>query len=211
MLKIGITGGIGTGKSFVCEIFKLMNIPIYDADSQAKRLVTENIEIKAEIVKLLGAEAYDKFGVYNRIYVANTIFENESLKNELNKIIHPAVQEDANGWFAKILKSQPHLPYAIKEAAILFESNSHPGLDKIIVVDAPLSLRIQRIQKRDQINKGQILARMKNQWPNEKKIAMADFVIYNDGQAGLIKQIEKVHHELIKLTSSKLDTQTFSN
>ncbi len=196
MLKAGITGGIGTGKSLVCAIFKVLGIPVYDADLRAKQLVNESKPIKQKIIALFGAGAFSSVGEYERKFISHKIFENPGLKHALENIIHPAVKEDTLRWFADLEKKQH--PYALKEAALLFESGSHVDLDKIIVVDAPLELRIQRIIKRDGLNKQEILSRIESQWPQEIKLRQADFVIQNDGSSPLIPKVWAIHHQLLK-------------
>ena len=196
MLKAGITGGIGTGKSYVCAIFKALGVPVYDADLRAKQLVDESKSIKQKITEVFGTGAFSSDGEYERKFISRKIFENPDLKIALENIIHPAVREDSLRWFADLEKKQH--PYALKEAALLFESGSHTELDKIIVVDAPLELRIRRILKRDGLSEQETLARIGNQWPQETKLRQADFIIQNDGTSPLIPKVWAIHHQLLK-------------
>jgi len=196
MLKAGITGGIGTGKSYVCAIFKALGVPVYDADLRAKQLVDESKSIKQKITEVFGTGAFSSDGEYERKFISRKIFENPDLKIALENIIHPAVREDSLRWFADLEKKQH--PYALKEAALLFESGSHAELDKIIVVDAPLELRIRRILKRDGLSEHETLARIGNQWPQETKLRQADFIIQNDGTSPLIPKVWAIHHQLLK-------------
>ena len=145
---------------------------------------------------MFGAGAFSSDGEYERKFVSRKIFENPDLKIALENIIHPAVTEDSLRWFADHEKKQH--PYALKEAALLFESGSHAELDKIIVVDAPLELRIQRILKRDGLSEQETLARIGNQWPQETKLRQADFIIQNDGTSPLIPKVWAIHHQLLK-------------
>ena len=197
MLRVGITGGIGTGKSFVCNLFRFFNIPVYSADIRAKELCEEDHMIKARIMSVFGHEAYTENGKYNTKFIASKIFDNPDLRKIIESIVHPAVLKDSNYWFESLQKKSIY-PYALKEAAILFESGSDKGLDKIIVVDAPLKVRLQRIVQRDQITEEQVLKRIEMQWPSEKKLALADYIIHNDGKKAVIPQVVHIHQELIK-------------
>lgn len=202
MLKVGITGGIGTGKSTVCQLFKILNIPIYDADTRAKWLCENNAELVEKIKKLIGVGAYTQDGKYNKAFVAKSIFSNPVLKEKLEKLIHPKVLQDGEEWF-ETLKIKKKYPYAIKEAALLFETGSAKYLDKIIVVDAPIRIRIQRMLIRGDSTLDEINSRIKNQWPNEEKARLADFVIKNDGLHALIPQVLKIHEKLKVLNQKK--------
>ena len=202
MLKVGITGGMGTGKTFVSQLFKLLNIPIYDSDSRAKWLCDHDQVVVSSIKNLLGADAYTREGNYNKPFVAKLIFNNPALKIKLEQIIHPAVQADSEKWFSDLISTRLY-PYAIKEAALLFESGSSKYLDKIIVVDAPLSKRIQRIQIRDNKSKEEIATRINNQWPNEEKVKLADFIIMNDEIHPVIPQVLAIHKKLVALNQEK--------
>jgi len=202
MLKAGITGGMGTGKSFVCNIFKLLGVPVYDADLRAKQLVVESSSIKAGIINVFGTAAFSESGQYNRKFISSRIFEDPELKTELENIIHPAVIQDSKDWFT--VQESIKVPYALKEAALLFESGSYRELNKIIVVDAPLDLRIKRLILRDRLTEKEILLRMDSQWPQEVKISKADFVIYNDGKSALIHQVWAIHHRLLEFTTLSL-------
>ncbi len=196
MLKIGITGGIGTGKSYVCRLFRLLGIPVYYADIEAKEIADDNPIVKEQIVELLGPMSYDQDGRYNRKFISEKIFANDKLKIALNEIIHPAVARDFDDWCNQILRSQ-NPPYILKEAALLYESESYKHLDKIIVVDAPLNVRIERIAKRESWSLDQIMARVHSQIPNEQKVRLADFIIINDGIRLVIPQVMKIHQSLI--------------
>lgn len=187
--RIGITGGIGTGKSFVSSIFKTMGVPYYDADKEAKTLMVTNASIKESLCDLFGKEVYYEDGALNRKWLAAQVFNNEEKLHLLNSVVHPIVIAAGVEW-----EEKQTAPYVLKEAALLFESGSYKLLDKIIVVTAPLEMRISRIMARDQIDRQQVLARMKNQLPEEEKIAKADFVIINDGVTPLLPQVLKIHH-----------------
>lgn len=189
-LQIGITGGIGSGKSLVCEIFRKFDIPVYDADSRAKLLYVQNNELKSQIIQAFGAESYTTTGQLNRSYLADQVFNDSHKVNLLNKLVHPKVGEDYQAWVTQ----QREFPYLIKEAALLFESGSYTSLHKIITVFAPIELRIKRISKRDSHRTGQeILAIISKQMPEEEKINKADYIVYNDEKHMLISQILHLH------------------
>lgn len=202
MIKVGITGGIGTGKTFVCTLFKTFGIPVYDADSVAKALVESDPELKENIIKNFGRASYTASGHYNRSYIRHIVLSDEKARALLNSIIHPSVFKDNLAWFEK-MKAAGY-PYAIKEAAILFETKSNQSLDKVIVVDAPVSLRIQRIIARDRITQEEALIRINNQMPQEEKVKQADYVIVNDGQHPVIPQVYKLHQLFIALSTVPL-------
>lgn len=192
MLKFGVTGGIGSGKTLVCNIFEMMYIPVYFADDEAKRLMTEDIRLRKKIIRILGAESYTSDNQLNRQHIAEKVFNDEKLLKKLNLAVHPAVEKDFTLW-AEAQTSE----YVIKEAALLYESGSYKNLDKIIVVTAPLEMRINRVMKRDGVSRQTILARMKNQMPEEEKAKMADYLIHNDGSKSVIWQTINLHRKLI--------------
>jgi dephospho-CoA kinase len=201
MLKLGITGGIGSGKSTICQIFEVLGVPVYYADTRAKYLINKDATIKNEIISLLGEKAYDPEGNYNISYVSSTIFHNPDLLQKLNALVHPKVKIDSEKWFQN-QKEAGH-PYVLKEAAILFESGANVGLDYVIYVYAPQKLRQKRVMERNSISKREFYARKKNQWPELKKKKMADFVISNAEQKSIIEQVLKIHSRLLEL--AKLD------
>lgn len=204
MLKVGITGGIGTGKSYVCAIFKVLGVPVYDADLRAKQLVSESIIIREKIISAFGPDSFSAQGEYQRKFISQQIFKNPDLKLTLEHILHPAVIEDALRWFA-FQETQHHL-YALKEAALLFESGSNMDLDKIIVVDAPMEMRINRLILRDGLTEAEIRSRIDSQWTQELKLARADFVIQNDGKSPLIPRVWAIHHQLLNHAAVSLYT-----
>jgi dephospho-CoA kinase len=192
MLKIGITGGIGSGKTTVCKIFETLGIPVYYADERAKRLMVENTGLVSEIKRLLGPEAYFEDGSLNRKYIARIVFNDPDKLTQLNSLVHPAVGRDGEQWHA----AQKGVPYTLKEAAILFESKSHLLLDKVIAVSAPVEMRIARVIARDQVDRTTVEARIREQMPEEERIRRADFVIYNDGTQSLVRQVVALHRRL---------------
>lgn len=199
MLKVGITGGIGSGKTTVCKIFEVLGVPIYYADDRAKEIVNTDRNVIREVKGLFGDDIYLSDGKLNRKRVADIVFNFPELLEQYNAIIHPVVIEDAKKWMRK---NQQH-DYVIKEAALLFEANTYKDLDYIICVTASIPVRMQRIKLRDNISEEQILARIKNQMPEEEKIRRCDFVIYNNGDAPLIPQVMKINEKLIQLTGKE--------
>jgi dephospho-CoA kinase len=199
MIKVGITGGIGSGKTYVCKLFDCMGIPVYDADQRAKKLMTSNKILKNAIISLLGREAYFLNGRLNRKYIAESVFKNAKLLQSLNALVHPAVAKDGEEWFNQAEK-QGH-KYAVKEAALLIESQSYKLLDKLIVVTAPLELRISRVMKRDKSTRENVLTRISKQMSDDEKIKFADFTIVNDGEKSVIEQVKAIHDSLMSLSS----------
>jgi len=192
ILKVGITGGIGAGKSMVSRIFKLLNIPVYDADSRARWLMNHDPDLRKGIIGLFGPEAFTEAGL-NRPFIARQTFNDETRLNQLNALVHPAVGNDYQTW-EKTQKS----PYTLKEAALLYEAGSFQQLNLIIVVSAPEEVRIQRVLKRDpHRTREDIEAIIHKQWPQEKKEELADFIIYNDGGQLVIPQVLSIHEKII--------------
>ncbi len=193
-LHIGLTGNIGSGKSTVCRLFAVLGVPVYNADDRAKFLLTHNEAVQSAVRLLLGNQAYNSDGSLNRSWIANQVFQNKSLLEAYNEIIHPAVKADALAWQT----SQENAPYTLKEAALLFEAGSYKELDGVICVTAPESQRLSRVMARDGVSKEQVAARMVNQWSEKDKTALSQFVIDNDGQHALIPQVWSVHHALLQ-------------
>ena len=193
MLKIGLTGGIGSGKSTVARIFEVLGIPVYYADRAAKKLMTENEELKASIINAFGIDAYAN-GNLNSEYIAGLVFNNDKKIELLNSLVHPATIEDAAEW----IKIQ-NAPYVVKEAALIFESRSNRELDYVIGVRSPLALRIQRAMDRDNISADEVKARMDKQMDDELKLQLCDYVIVNNEQEMIIPQVLTLHEEFLKL------------
>jgi dephospho-CoA kinase len=191
MLKVGLTGGIGSGKSTVAKIFGILGIPVYYADDAAKRLMNEDEELKAAIIHHFGTESYIN-NQLNRSWLASLVFNNEEKLALLNSITHPATIYDANKWM-----ENQNSPYVIKEAALLFESGSDANLDYVIGVYAPAPLRIRRTMQRDHITEEEVLKRMARQMNEEDKIGRCDFVITNDEREMVIPQVLALHNKLV--------------
>lgn len=202
MLKVGLTGNIGSGKTFVAKIFQAMGIPVYNSDLQAKHLMSTDPKLKTHIINLLGPQCYEN-DILQTQYIAQKVFNNDVLLAALNQLVHPAVHKSLAEWF--ILQQGSAAPYALQEAAIIIESGGYRNLDKIILVIAPKSLRLNRIQLRDKHSIIDIKNRMDKQMPENKKIPFADFVIHNDGKALLLPQILKVHEILSHLITPTKD------
>jgi len=192
MKTIGISGGIGSGKTTCCKKFEDLGIPVYYADSRAKQLMISDVKLKRQIKKLLGQESYHSNGRPNRPYIASKIFTDKALLKKMNGLVHPAVGADVITWV-----QQQSAVYVLYEAALLVENGSYKNFDKLIVVTCPLEERIRRVMKRDKISKEHVVARMKNQLPEKKKIAVADFIIDNSGEIDLNKQIMAIHKKLL--------------
>ena len=193
MLRVGITGGIGSGKTTVCRIFETLGIPVYDADARAKWLLENDPELIAGIRDLFGNGAYTAAGQYNRPFIAQIVFNDPDKLAALNALAHPAVEHDSRAWH----DAQKDVPFTLKEAALMVESGSHRYLDLLIVVAAPEALRIDRVVARDGITREQVERRIANQMPEQAKIALADFVIHNDGEQALIPQVVAVYREIV--------------
>lgn len=193
MIKVGITGGMGSGKSTIAKVFEVLGIPVYYADNAAKKLMNENVSLKEKLIAVFGKEIYLK-GVLNRTYLSGLVFNNPEKLIQLNNIVHPATIVDAENWM-----QQQHSSYAIKEAAILFESGANKYLDKVIGVFAPIELRINRVIQRDNSTKDAVIARMNKQMEEEKKMKLCDYVITNDEKELVIPQVLKIHELLINL------------
>jgi dephospho-CoA kinase len=193
MLKVGITGGIGTGKSIVCNLFAVLGIPVYNADIRAKALVVANQTLKNEIIAAFGEAAYLSNGSYNRAHISAIVFNDPKALAMLNKIIHPFVFQDFDDW----CNIHQQAGYVVKEAALMIESGSHLHNDYNILVAAPLEQRLINISKRDGLLPAQIDKIMANQLPESDKVAFADFIIHNDESHSLIEQVLAIHHQLL--------------
>ena len=194
MLKIGLTGGIGTGKTTVAKIFKILGIPVFDADIAAKDLMNNDEELKQKIREDFGDESYEN-GVLNRSYLAEIVFNDRYKLEKLNALVHPVAIQSGIDWAAK-----QNAKYIIKEAALMFEAGSAFNLDYVIGVFAPVDLRIARVMHRDGITKEQVEARMKNQIDEKVKVKLCDFIIDNDENSLLTSQIIEVHKKIFFLT-----------
>ena len=189
---IGLTGGIGSGKTTVCQIFQSIGIPVYYADPRAKWLMSFHRPLKNALKQALGSDIYHRNGRLNRKAMADIIFHDKDKLEQVNKLVHPAVHQDAAEWVKK-----QTAPYIIYEAALLIENGSYTSFDFLIVVTAPKEIRINRVMKRDNIDRKQVLARINNQIPQGIKNLKADFLITNDGYHSLIQQVVEIHQQLL--------------
>lgn len=190
---IGITGGIGSGKSTVAKIFSILGIPIYYADDRAKWLMQNNFGLVKKIKESFGRESYTSDGSLDRVFLAKHVFANQEKLNQINSLVHPAVGEDFAAWAEK-----QHTPYVLKEAALLFETKSYQNLYRTINVSAPLKLRITRILMRDPYrSEEQVNAIIDKQMPDEEKNKLADFVIKNGDNKLLIPQVIEIHKKIL--------------
>ena len=191
VLRVGITGGMGSGKTTVTRVFEVLGIPTYYADEAAKRLMNEDASIKEQVMALFGKQTYLN-GQLDRKYLASLVFNDEENLARLNAIVHPATLRDAEEWMQR-----QNTPYAIKEAALIFESGAHKQLDHVIGVSAPLPLRILRAMKRDKLSREEVKARMEKQLDEAIKMRLCDFVVINDEQELVIPQVIKIHETLL--------------
>jgi dephospho-CoA kinase len=191
-IKVGIAGGIGSGKTIICHVFKVLGIPVYNADLEAKLIMNKSDQVRLAVMQEFGDEAYSN-GVLNRAFLAAQVFNDAAKLSQLNRIVHPAVIQAAEDW-----ADAQTAPYSLKEASILFESGSYKKVDYSILVTAPIEIRIARVMERDQVTREQVLARMNNQMSDEEKTKLADFVIINDGITPIIPQVMALHHQFQK-------------
>lgn len=191
MIKVCVTGGIGSGKSIVCRIFESLGVPVYYADLQSRRLVDSEPEIRNRLVSLFGPDIYSG-NALNRPRFASVIFANRQLLEATNSIIHPYVRKDFNNW----TRSYADYKYVIEEAAILFESGGNDLMDKCITVVSPEGMRINRVLQRPGMTVDRIREIMANQWSDEKKAALADYVIVNDEKSLVVPQVLSIHDHL---------------
>lgn len=200
-LRVGITGGIGSGKSTVCRIFQELGVPIYYADIRAKWLMSYEEELIQGIVEIFGPSAYTEDGKYDRPYVAQIAFTNPDKLLALNALVHPAVEKDSRAWHEQ--QAMKGAPYTLKEAALMIESGSHLKLDVLLVVTAPEQLRIERVMERDNLSAEQVQSRINSQLPEAEKVKLADYVINNDGEHLLLPQVMAIHRQLLAKSSTE--------
>jgi dephospho-CoA kinase len=193
MIKIGITGGIGSGKSIICEVFKKLGVPIYNADVRAKTLTNEDKQIREKLTSKFGNTLYKK-NELDRGMLADIIFKDNTALTFVNSVIHPAVELD----FIKWCNQYDHKAYIINEAALHFESGVNKKMDKMITVYAPADLRIKRVMMRNTMTQEEVMNRINNQLPDEEKMKRSDFVIYNDDRQGVLEQVITLHNIFIE-------------
>lgn len=190
---IGLTGGIGSGKSRVVDSFTALGVPCYIADLAAKKLMVDNATVKQQIIDLFSEKAYDK-NELNRAYIGELVFKDPQKLAALNAIVHPAVAQDFSIWLA-----QQNYPYVIKEVAILFETGGYKAVDQSLLITAPKEIRLQRAMQRDQSTKEEVLARMNNQWEDKQRLPLASHVIENLAWKDTEKEIKRLHKYFLSL------------
>jgi dephospho-CoA kinase len=195
MLKVGITGGIGSGKTTVCGIFEILGVPVFNADMQAKSIMVTDTSLITSIKKEFGEESYFSSGKLNKEYLANKVFNNREALKKLNSLVHPATIRAFNVWAL-----QQKTAYVIKEAAILIESGSYQDCDFVIVVTSPEDIRIARVIDREGVNEKDVRSRMNKQMSEEEKVNIADFIIVNDDKTAIIPQVLKLHEYFVNIS-----------
>lgn len=192
MLKVAVTGGIGSGKTMVCAVFEKLGVPVFYADLEARRLMDNDVSLKEEIVKYVGIGIFDDNFQLNRSKLAAIIFNNKEALSTINGLVHPVVRNEFNRWSEK-----QSAPYVIEEAALIFESGLAKNFDKIITVSAPVNVRIERVMKRDKVTRESVIERINNQMDEGIKLKQSDFIIVNDGKEMLLPQIINIHNKLL--------------
>ncbi|KGE15729.1 dephospho-CoA kinase [Sphingobacterium deserti] len=192
-LKVGITGGIGSGKSYVAHIFQALGVPFYNADKEAKELMNTSATIRQELIDAFGDAVYDKNNLLDRPYLSSRVFKDSDQLARLNAIVHPVVIEHGKQW-----AERQTFAYSLKEAALLFESDSYKSLDFTVLVTAPEHVRIARVMARDNATEEQVKDRINKQMSDKDKMELTDFVIVNDGDQPLLPQVLKLHTFLIE-------------
>ena len=197
MLKVGITGNIGSGKTTISKVFEILGVPVFYADDAAKKVMVEDPILIDALKKEFGSKSYFDDSSLNRKHIAGIVFNNEAELAKLNAIVHPAVFRAFDNWLAGIKNA----PYVMKEAALLFESSSYKMCDKTIMITAPLKLRINRVTQRDNLTRVEIENRNARQFSEEKKVQLADFTIRNDDTELIIPQVIELHKQFLMLSS----------
>ena len=195
MLKVGITGNIGGGKTTVSKIFEVLGIPVFYADDAAKTVMVTDAVLISSLKATFGSEAYFEDGSLNRKYIANIVFNNETELAKLNGLVHPAVFRAFDAWVSGV----KDVPYVLKEAALLFESTSYKMCDLSIMVTAPLEMRIERVMKRDNLTRAEVESRNARQFTEEKKVQLANYIIKNDGSELVIPQVLELHRQFLSI------------
>lgn len=200
ILKVGITGGIGSGKTTICRIFGTLGIPIYYADDAAKWLMQHDPDVRTAITEQFGAAMYLPEGILQRAALAAAVFGQPDRLRQLEAIVHPAVSKHTQAW----IDTQPeNTPYLLKEAAIMIESGAYRHLDRLVLVTAPIETRIARVLQRDGGDETAVRARIARQMPDEEKRRFADFIVNNDGEQLIIPQVMDIHRRLLAIAAAR--------
>jgi dephospho-CoA kinase len=197
MLKVGITGGIGSGKTTVCKVFELLGIPVFYADDVAKSIMQTDQVLKTALLDTFGENSYTKDGMLNRAYISSIVFNDKQELEKLNSLVHPAVLRAFDNW----VLNQHESPYVIKEAALLYESGGFKMCNKSILVIAPTLIKMNRVKLRDGVSEEDIQLRMNRQFSDEIKIKYADYILNNDEKQLLIPQIIQLHQQFLLIGS----------
>jgi len=197
MLKIGITGGIGSGKTTVCKVFETLGIPVFYADQMAKQLMVTDVNLIAAVKNAFGEQSYSTNGVLNHKHLADIVFNDKNALAQLNALVHPTVFNAFATWAKKTALSAP---YVLKEAALLFESGSYTSCDHTVLVTSPLSVKLLRVTKRDLVSAQEVMLRMDKQFTDEQKIKLANFIIHNTEDHSIILQVLALHQQFLALS-----------
>jgi len=204
MLRVGLTGGIGSGKTTVAKIFELLGVPVYNADDAAKRIMNEDDQLRSAIKRQFGEAAY-KNGELDRSFLSSKVFNDPFQLEVLNSLVHPATIRDASHWMnQRLAESGGRIAYTVKEAALIFEAGSAEQLDYVIGISAPVELRIRRTMERNNASYGDVVSRMNNQVDEKIKMKLCDFILYNDERQLLIPQVIELHERLLGMAKEKL-------
>lgn len=195
-IKLGITGGIGSGKTSVCKVFGVLGIPFFSADPEAREIMDKDTTIIRRINSIAGKDLYST-GSLDRMALANLIFNNNSLLEKVNSLVHPVVFDHFRRWELK-----QDAPYVIFEAAILFESGASKLVDRIATIVAPVEERVERVILRNKLSREQVMERMRNQMDDDSRIKLSDYVIYNSENDMIIPAILKIHEDLLKIANT---------
>lgn len=198
MLRVGITGGIGSGKTTACKLFEKLGVPVYYADNRAKELMVDNKQLRNSIIQNFGVQSYTEDGSLNRLYLSSVVFSDEKKLELLNALVHPVVAADSESW--NTILERKNFAYSLREAALLVETGSYKLLDKLIVVTAPEQERIKRVMLRDGSSEQQVKSRINAQMPDTEKLKLADFIIENTELISLAQQVKNVHERILKLS-----------
>ena len=200
MLKVGITGNIGSGKTTVCKIFEVLGVPVFYADDAAKAVMVTDVELISGIKEAFGVQSYFEDGALNRKHIAGIVFNDNNELSKLNALVHPATFRAFDTWVANI---DPGTPYVLKEAALLFESDSFKMCDRSLLVSAPLNLRLQRVVSRDGVTAAEAKARDARQFTEERKRELADDIILNDDTLLVIPQVLQLHELYLSIAKNE--------
>ena len=197
-IKLGVTGGIGSGKTSVCRVFDILGVPVFSADREASEIVENDQRIKSRINSIAGKDLYSNNGL-DRMELATIIFNDKTLLEKINSLVHPVVFDHFRKWVL-----EQTAPYVIMEAAILFESGASKYVDKVATVQAPIEQRVERIIQRNKLSREQVMERMRNQIDDEARMKLSDYIIYNSENDMIIPAILNIHNDILKLINTQI-------